>query len=136
MVKIESLILVWISPAATKLSPHLYAAHEQVVHSSRQFDSTQPQSASMILPKLAPTKNKNRFDLITTVMRCCLLKTFLPEHTPFFLPNVSLSKSQSHAILMHSLGVQYITSELSPGHSLLTAPFFSQSRVRIRVPSG
>ena len=61
IVKIESLILVWISPAATKVSPHLYAAHVQVAHSSRQFDSTQPQSASMILPKLAPTKNKNRF---------------------------------------------------------------------------
>ena len=61
MVKTESLTLVWISPAAIKVSPHLYAAHVHMVHSSRQFDSTQPQSASMILPKLAPTKNKNRF---------------------------------------------------------------------------
>ena len=68
MVKIESLILVWISPEMITVSPHIYVAHSfsgpdsfsthlQAAHSSGQSDSTQPQSASMILPKFAPTKN-------------------------------------------------------------------------------
>ena len=66
MVKMESLILVWISPEVITVSPHIYVAHSfsgpdsfsthlQAAHSSGQSDSRG--QSSMILPKLAPTKN-------------------------------------------------------------------------------